>query len=127
MFAVAAVSGKVIGWLTDTVGWRWAFWINLPVGLVAVVAALVLLPVSPRPVQRVRFDLAGTLVLAVAVTLLVLVTAWGGTRLPWTSPLLVGLVLATVIAVVVFLRIEARTPDPVLPLSLLASRTSPWP
>lgn len=123
VFAVAAVSGPVIGgWLTDTVGWRWAFWLNLPVGLVAIVAALVLLPASPRPVRRVRFDLAGALVLAAAVTLLVLVTAWGGSRLSWTSPLLVGLVLASVVAVVVFLRIEARAADPVLPLSLLASR-----
>ena len=123
VFAVAAVSGPVLGgWLTDTVGWRWAFWINLPVGLVAIVAALVLLPISPRSDRRVRFDLAGALVLAVAVTLLVLITAWGGSRLPWTSPLLVGLVLAAVVAVVTFVRIELRTADPVLPLSLLASR-----
>jgi EmrB/QacA subfamily drug resistance transporter len=123
VFAVAAVSGPVIGgWLTDTVGWRWAFWINLPVGLVAIVAALVLLPASPRPVRRVRFDLGGALVLAAAVNLLVLLTAWAGTRLPWTSPLLVGLAVAAVVAVLVFLRIEARTADPVLPLDLLASR-----
>ena len=85
VFAVAAVSGPVIGgWLTDTVGWRWAFWINLPLGLVAIVAALVLLPASPRPVRRIRFDLAGALVLGAAVTLLVLITAWGGTRLAWS-------------------------------------------
>ena len=79
MFAVAAVGGPVIGgWLTDTVGWRWAFWINLPVGLVAIVAALVLLPPSRRSLRRAPFDVAGALVLAAAVTLLVLVTAWAG-------------------------------------------------
>jgi MFS family permease len=128
VFAVAAVSGPVIGgWLTDTVGWRWAFWINLPVGLVAIVAALVLLPASPRPVRRVRFDLGGALVLAAAVNLLVLLTAWAGTRLPWTSPLLVGLAVAAVVAVLVFLRIEARTADPVLPLACWPRATWRWP
>lgn len=123
VFALAAVSGPVVGgWLAETAGWRWAFWINLPVGAVALVAALTLVPASPRRDRPVRLDLAGLLVLAAAVTLLVLVTAWGGTRLPWTSPLLVGLVLAAALAVVVFLRIEVRAPDPVLPLPLLARR-----
>ena len=123
VFAVAAVGGPVIGgWLTDTVGWRWAFWINLPVGLVAIVAALVLLPPSPRSLRRAPFDVAGALVLAAAVTLLVLVTAWAGSRLPWTSPLTAALVIAAVAAVALFLRIESRTADPVLPLALLASR-----
>jgi EmrB/QacA subfamily drug resistance transporter len=123
VFAVAAVSGPVVGgWLTDTIGWRWAFWINLPVGLVAVVAVLVLLPASARRPRPARFDLVGLLVLAAAVTLLVLVTAWGGSRLAWTSPLLLGLVLAAAVAIAVFVRIEARAADPVLPLSLLANR-----
>ena len=123
VFAVAAVGGPVIGgWLTDTVGWRWAFWINLPVGLVAIVAALVLLPPSRRSLRRAPFDVAGALVLAAAVTLLVLVTAWAGSRLPWTSPLTAALVVAAVAAVALFLRIESRTADPVLPLALLASR-----
>ena len=123
VFAVAAVGGPVIGgWLTDTVGWRWAFWINLPVGLVAIVAALVLLPPSPRSLRRAPFDVAGALVLAAAVTLLVLVTASAGSQLPWTSPLTAALVIAAVAAVALFLRIESRTADPVLPLALLASR-----
>ena len=123
VFAVAAVSGPVVGgWLAETAGWRWAFWINLPVGAVALVAALTLVPASPYQSRAPRLDLTGLLVLAAAVTLLVLVTAWGGTRLPWTSPLLIGLVGAAAVAVVVLVRIEARAPDPVLPLPLLARR-----
>lgn len=123
VFAVAAVLGPVLGgWLADTVGWRWAFWINLPIGLVAIGAALVLVPTSPRRPAPARFDLAGMLLLAAAVTLLALVTGWGGTRLAWTSPLLLGLVIAAVVVVGVFIRVEARATDPVLPLALLASR-----
>jgi EmrB/QacA subfamily drug resistance transporter len=123
MFALAAVSGPVLGgWLTDSVGWRWAFWVNLPVGLVAVVATLVLVPASPRRPHPARLDAAGIALLAGAVTLLVLITAWGGTRLSWTSPVLLGLVLAAATVVVVFVRVQKRTPDPVLPLALLARR-----
>lgn len=123
VFAVAAVSGPVAGgWLTETVGWRWAFWVNLPVGAVALVAALTLVPASQRRERPLRLDLAGLLVLASAVILLALVAAWGGLRLPWTSPPLIGLVLAAAVAVVLLVRTELGAPDPVLPLPLLARR-----
>ncbi len=125
VFALSAVTGPVIGgWLTEGVGWRWAFWANLPLGGLAVLAvALLLRHDPPRRDSPVRLDIAGTAVLAVAVTALVLLVSWGGTRLPWTSPAGLGLAALTGTAAVAFVLVERRAVEPVIPLGLFRDRT----
>ena len=124
VFAVSAVAGPVVGgWLTESVGWRWAFWINLPLGGLALLAVALLLHDPPRRADRVRLDVAGTTTLVVGVTALVLLASWGGTRLPWTSPTVLGLAALTVAAAAVFVLVERRAAEPVIPLGLFADRT----
>ncbi len=125
VFALSAVAGPVIGgWLTEGIGWRWAFWVNLPLGGLAVLAvALLLRHDPPRRDSPVRLDVAGTALLAVAVTALVLLVSWGGTRLPWTSPAAVGLAALTATAAVAFVLVERRAAEPVIPLGLFGDRT----
>lgn len=123
VFALSAVLGPVIGgWLTENVGWRWAFWINLPLGAVAIAAAVRWLPRTPRGRSRGAFDLAGSVTLAAALTAVVLVASWGGTRYPWSSPMVTGLVVVAVVAIGLFMVVERRAAQPVLPLSLFADR-----
>lgn len=125
VFAVSALAGPLVGgWLTEGVGWRWAFWLNLPLGALALLAVLVLLPEPPaRTPDRSPLDVAGFGTLSLAVTAVVLLAAWGGTRYAWGSPVVLGLAAAALAAGVAFVLVEARAAAPLLPLALFADRT----
>ncbi|MCW2810556.1 MAG: drug resistance efflux protein [Friedmanniella sp.] len=123
VFAVAALAGPPLGgWLAEGPGWRWAFWLNLPLGGAAVVTTALLLRLPARPRVRVRVDVAGIAALTVAVTAVVLVTSWGGTAYAWTSPPVLGLMVVAVVASAVLVGVERRAIHPILPLALLARR-----
>jgi EmrB/QacA subfamily drug resistance transporter len=122
-FPIAILVGPIAGGLiTDAWGWRWIFWINIPVGLVALALAVIAVPhISARSGRR--FDIAGALVLGVTVTAFVLAAGWAsggvqGTRIP----LLVAAAIA-VVGLVVFVAIELRVSEPVVPLRHFADRT----
>jgi EmrB/QacA subfamily drug resistance transporter len=121
VFAASSVLGPVLGgWLADGPGWRWIFWLNLPLGGLAVVAAVRLLDLPRRPDVAVRVDVWGITTLSVAVTALVLVASWGGTAAAWRSPYVPGLVLLLGAAVWAFLLAERRAAEPLIPLRLFA-------
>jgi EmrB/QacA subfamily drug resistance transporter len=124
VFAISSVAGPLLGgYFTDVVGWRWCFWINLPIGIAALVVAARVLRL-PRPMTtRPRLDYLGMTLLAIAVTCLVLATSWGGNEYAWTSPLIVGLIAGTVLAGLLFVLVEQRAAEPILPPSLFGNRT----
>lgn len=125
VFAVSSVAGPLLGgWFTDVLGWRWCFWINLPLGAVAfVVAAVVLRLPAGTATGRPRIDTWGITWSAVAVTCLVLIGSWAGTVHAWTSPTILGLAAGAVAAALLFVRAERRAAEPVIPLSLFRDRT----
>src|SRR4051812_23998777 len=120
MFLGAAVAGPVLGGvLTDYVHWTMIFWINLPIGLVALwmtERALRKLPRHDRPHQ---LDVAGaTLMVAAAITLMLAMT-WGGTRYGWASPAILSLIAGSLVLWVLFGLRVATAPEPFIPLAVL--------
>lgn len=122
VFGVTSVAGPLAGGvITDTWGWRWLFFIAVPVGLVAfgVIARFLDLDQHPR---HARIDYAGIATLIVALTSLLLATSLGGTSWAWTSTESLGLYGLGLVALVAFIAIERRAEEPVLPLRLFSSR-----
>jgi EmrB/QacA subfamily drug resistance transporter len=118
VFAVASVGGPLLGGLfTDHGWWRWIFYLNLPVGAIALVVTNTVLDL-PFVRRRHAIDYVGSALLVAAVTMLLLVTAWGGTEFAWTSPVILGLVGGAAALIVLFVAQERRAAEPVLPLSL---------
>ncbi|WP_427918809.1 MDR family MFS transporter [Streptomyces sp. cg40] len=122
VFGLASVAGPLLGgWFTDGIGWRWAFWINLPLGVLALAVAAFALRL-PRRSVKVSVDYLGITLMATAVTCTVLVADWGGTDYSWTDPLVLGLAVGAVVAWVLFLFAQSRAAEPIIPLRLFRSR-----
>ncbi|WP_253904318.1 MDR family MFS transporter [Arthrobacter sp. Br18] len=122
VFAFASVVGPLIGgWLTEGPGWRWVFWFNLPVGALALAGAVLFL--RPKAVRvRPTLDIWGMVFIALATTGLVLVSSWGGSSYDWFSPVILGLIAATLISAVAFVLVERRTAEPIIPMALFRDR-----
>jgi MFS family permease len=126
VFAASSMLGPPLGgWLAATVGWRWAFWINLPVGGLAIALAAVFLRLPAPPRRPFQLDIWGMTMLAIGVTSLVLISAWAGTAHEWTSPLIVSLGVVVVVAGSAFVVAERRAAEPLIPLSLIATSPAP--
>jgi len=122
VFGLSAVAGPLLGgWFTDGIGWRWAFWINLPVGLLAFAVCAVVLRLPKRAVTA-RLDYLGFVLMAAAVSCTVLVADWGGTEYAWTDPVLLGTAAGGIAAWVLFFVREGRAAEPLIPLRLFRSR-----
>ncbi|MFF2552266.1 MDR family MFS transporter [Nocardia sp. NPDC058058] len=123
IFGLTAVGGPVLGGqFADHIGWRWCFWINVPIGLAALVIAARYLTI-PNKRPAVRPDYTGAALMSVATTLLILISDWGGKRYGWGTPAMLGLICAVAVVIPVFLVVESRAVEPMLPLRLFRDRT----
>ena len=122
VFVFASLTGPLLGGLlVDQLSWRWVFYVNLPVGALALalVGAHLHVASSRRPG---KIDFAGAALLAAAVSAILLVTVWGGDRYAWASPQIASLALGAGVLLAAFVWQERRAPEPVLPLRLFRDR-----
>jgi EmrB/QacA subfamily drug resistance transporter len=122
VFGVSFLIGPAIGGvITDTIGWHWIFYVNVPIGLVSLVIIWRLLPAIKRPDAARHIDYIGASVFALAITLVLIGLTNKGTG-DWTDPAVGGLILAGLVVAAVFLWIESRAVDPIVPLGLFRIR-----
>ncbi len=122
VMAVAMVAGPLAGgFITDHLSWRWAFYVNLPLGGVALLFLISTLHL-PKYRTEHRIDWLGAALLSIGITALVLITTWGGNEYAWGSAQLIGLAVVAVVSLVAFGFVERRAPEPIVSLALFKSR-----
>ena len=115
VFALSSVAGPLIGGaFTDHLTWRWVFYINLPIGIVALLVTSTVLNL-PFERREHAIDYAGSALMVSGVSSLLLVTVWGGSQYAWASPQILGLGAAGVILMTAFVLWERRASEPILP------------
>ncbi len=123
VFGTTSVLGPLLGGLfTEHLSWRWVFYVNLPVGVVALAVIAAVLHI-PRKSTKHVIDYLGTFLIASVATCLVLVASLGGTTWAWASPQIIGLAVLGAVLIVAFVAVERRAAEPVLPLKLFGVRT----
>ncbi len=118
VFGVTSVIGPLLGgYFTTSLSWRWVFYINLPIGIVALAVVATALHLPRRRTEH-KVDYLGVALLSAGVTSLILLTTWGGTTYPWGSGVIVGLGVAGVALLAACAAVERRAAEPVLPPEL---------
>ena len=122
VFGLSSIIGPALGgFITDNWGWRWVFYVNMPVGAIALVTAGIVLPAHSRHRQHV-IDYAGVAALVLAAVPLLLAFSWAGTEYAWSSPQVVGLLAWSTAAWLAFFFIESRAAEPVINPNLFKNR-----
>ncbi|AZA11109.1 MDR family MFS transporter [Corynebacterium gerontici] len=123
IFGLSAVLGPLLGgWFTEGIGWRWAFWMNIPLGIVAIGIAMWRLRIPKAEKKALQWDYAGTILMIISTVSLILFTTWGGTTYEWSDPLIIGLIASTVIGASLLVVVEKRAKNPLIPLDFFANR-----
>ncbi len=122
MFGIASIVGPTLGgWLTDNLGWRWVFYVNMPVGAIAIITAFLGLP-KIRSSRKHKIDYYGAAALVAGTVPMLLAFSWAGDKYAWGSSQIIGLMAFSVVMLTVFMWIESRAEEPILSPKLFKNR-----
>ncbi len=121
VFAVSSVGGPLLGgFFVQSLSWQWVFFINVPIGLVALAVVIAKLHLHV-PKHRHEIDWLGATLLTAGVSALILMTTWGGNEYSWSSPMIIGLGVGGAVLIALFIGQESRAKEPIIPLTLFKS------
>ncbi len=122
VFGVSSVAGPLLGgWLTDAISWRWIFYINVPIGIAALVITSLSLKM-PLPRRQHSIDYLGAGIVVAAVSSLLLYLNWAGEHYGWGDARALALLVASIVLGVLFVLVENRAAEPILPMRLFFNR-----
>ncbi|MFJ2033088.1 MDR family MFS transporter [Streptosporangium sp. NPDC087985] len=122
VMSLAMIAGPLVGgFITDHLNWRWAFYVNLPVGFIALALLAVKLKLPTYRTEH-RIDWLGAALLSIGITALVLITTWGGNDYPWGSWQILGLAALAIVTLALFIPVELRSVEPIMPLNVFRNR-----
>lgn len=120
-YGVASIAGPLLGgWITDNLSWRWLFFVNLPVAVIALAFVIPFMHV-PHVRRRHTVDYSGFITLSIGLTAVLLATVWAGAEYAWTSPQILGLYAGGAATLALFVWVETKAAEPVIPLRLWRS------
>lgn len=123
VFGFSSVVGPTIGGvLTDALSWRWCFFVAVPIGVIIVVLFIFMFPNFRAGGARHKVDYAGVVFLSLFLVPLMLALSWGGDQYPWGSGIIIGLVVFSVVAFWLFIVVEKRAPEAIIPMHLFKNR-----
>ncbi len=123
VFGVTTVLGPLLGGLfTDHLSWRWAFYVNVPIAIVVILLAARTIPGVRVAGVKPTIDYLGVLFVGLGASGLILATSWGGTEYAWGSATIIGLFLGSLICLAIFVFVELRAEEPILPMRLFRGR-----
>lgn len=123
VFGVSTVIGPTLGGIiTEGLGWRWCFFVTVPVGIIIILLFIFMFPHFRTARAKHRVDYAGAAAMALGIVPLILALNWGGVDYAWNSPFIIGLFVFSAIMLAAFVFIERRASEPVIPIALFRTR-----
>lgn len=123
IFGLSAVLGPLLGgFFTEHVNWRWAFWMNVPLAIIAIVIAVIFLQIPKRDYPPFTWDYLGTILTVVSTVSLILFCTWGGSEYEWSDPLIIGLIITSMIGAILLVIVESKAKNPLIPLDFFKNR-----
>ena len=123
VFATSSVIGPVLGgFITDAISWHWVFFVNIPIGILIIILFVLYFPDIKPDASKHRIDYAGVTTLVLTVVPIMLALSWGGAQYPWDSLLVIGLFVFSAVMLLLFILIESRVEEPIIPLGLFKNQ-----
>jgi len=119
VFGLSSIIGPTLGgYLTDTLSWHWIFFVNIPLGIIVVILFVFFFPHLRPDYKKPIIDYAGIITMVLTVVPLLLALSWAGVDYEWSSPIIIGILAFSAAMLLIFLRVESRAREPILPLWL---------